>query len=96
VAGEGQSIIEIIAIVLALVGAGEILASQFVSSRLGPQTKLIATVLFWEGIAMLACAGVLYVRQDLSMTTIVSIVALWLAGGAIGLLRGGVFDAPKE
>jgi hypothetical protein len=30
------------------------------------------------------------------MTTIVSIVALWLAGGAVGLLRGGVFDAPKE
>ena len=95
-AGEGPPIIDIIAVVLALIGAGEIVAAQFVSPRLGPQTKLIATVLFWEGIAMLVCAGVLYVRQDLSITTIVSIVALWLAGGAIGLLRGGVFDAPKE
>jgi hypothetical protein len=63
---------------------------------MGPQTRLIATVLFWEGIAMLACAAVLYVRQDLSLTTIVSIVALWLAGGAVGLLRGGMFDAPRE
>jgi hypothetical protein len=96
VSAEGSSIFDIIAIVLALIGAGEILAAQFVAPHQGQRTKLIATLLFWEGIAMLACAGVLYVRQDLSMTTIVSIVALWLAGAAVGLLRGGVFGGPQE
>ena len=95
-ASESVSIVDIVAEVLALIGAGEVFASQIASSRRWPHARLTGAVLFWEGVAVLTCASVLYMRRDFGLATIVSIVALWLAGGAVGLLRGGIFDKPQD
>ena len=45
---------------------------------------------------MFACAGIVYVRQDFGISTLVAMIAIWMAGAAVGLLRAGVFDAPRE
>jgi hypothetical protein len=91
----GPSIFDILAVGLAFAAVGEIVAAQFFANR--PATnKLIPHLLLWEGIAMFACAGVVYIRQDFSIATIVALIAIWMAGAAVGLLRAGVFDAPKE
>ena len=93
----GPSIFDIIAAGLAVAAAGELLAAQYFSTRNNhPQSALIASLLLWEGIAMFACAAILYVRQDFSVATIVSLIAIWMAGAGVGLLRAGVFDAPRE
>ena len=59
----GPSIFDIIAAGLAVLAAGELAASQFFASRPQGQSKLIASLLLWEGIAMFACAAVLFVRR---------------------------------
>lgn len=93
----GLSLIDVVAAGLAMLAAGEIVvAAQFFFGQDKTQNKLIASLLLWEGIAMLACAGVLYVRQDFDVTTIVTVIALWMAGAGIGLLRAGVFDRPAK
>jgi hypothetical protein len=89
---EGASLFDVVSAVLALLAAGELVAARFVAGQDKPRSQFIATLLFWEGIALLGCAAVLYIRQDFDVATIVSLVALWLAGAAVGLLRGGVFD----
>jgi hypothetical protein len=91
----GPSVFDFVAIGLAMAAVGEIVAGQFFATR--PDThKLIPHLLFWEGIAMFACAGVVYIRQDFSVSTIVAIIAIWMAGAAVGLLRAGMFDTPRE
>jgi len=92
----GLSLIDVIAAGLAMLAAGEIVAAQFFFGQGKTQNNLIASLLLWEGVAMLACAGVLYVRQDFDVTTIVTMIALWMAGAGVGLLRAGVFDRPAE
>ena len=92
----GPSIFDIVATGLAVLAFGEVLAARFFAGQDTKQNKLIASLLLWEGVAMLACAGVLYVRQDFSVTTIISLIALWMAGAGVGLVRAGVFDAPRE
>ncbi len=92
----GPSIFDIIAAGLAVLAAGELAASQFFASRPQGQSKLIASLLLWEGIAMFACAAVLFVRRDFDVATIISLIAIWMAGAGVGLLRAGVFDAPRE
>jgi hypothetical protein len=52
--------------------------------------------LMWEGVAMLACAAVVYLRRDFDLATIVAVIAIWMAGAAVGLLRAGVFDSSAE
>lgn len=91
----GLSVFDFVAIGLVMAAIGEIVAGQYFANR--PDThKLISHLLLWEGIAMFACAGVVYVRQDFSISTIVALIAIWMAGAAVGLLRAGVFDAPRE
>jgi hypothetical protein len=92
----GPSIFDIVAAGLAVLALGEVVAARYFAGQPGAQTKLIASVLLWEGVAMLACAAILYVRQDLDVSTIVSIIAIWMAGAGVGLLRAGVFDVPRE
>ena len=91
----GLSIFDFVAIGLAMAAVGEVVAGQFFANKPGTH-KLIPHLLLWEGIAMFACAGVVYVRQDFSLTTIIALIAIWMAGAAVGLLRAGVFDAPSE
>jgi hypothetical protein len=81
---------------LAVLALGEVVAARFFDSQNRAQSKLIASLLLWEGVAMLACAAVVYIRQDFDVSTIVSIVAIWMAGAGVGLLRAGIFDAPPE
>jgi len=81
---------------LAVLALGEVVAARFFDSQDHAQSKLIASLLLWEGVAMLACAAVVYIRQDFDVSTIVSIVAIWMAGAGVGLLRAGIFDAPRE
>jgi hypothetical protein len=81
---------------LAVLALGEVVAARFFDSQDRAQSKLIASLLLWEGVAMLACAAVVYIRQDFDVSTIVSIVAIWMAGAGVGLLRAGIFDAPPE
>jgi len=81
---------------LAVLALGEVVAARFFDSQDRAQSKLIASLLLWEGVAMLACAAVVYIRQDFDVSTIVSIVAIWMAGAGVGLLRAGIFDAPRE
>jgi hypothetical protein len=89
------TVFDFVAIGLAMAAVGEIVAGQFFANR--PDThKLIPHLLLWEGIAMFACAGVVYIRQDFSITTIVALIAIWMAGAAVGMLRAGIFDAPRE
>ena len=92
----GPSIFDIVAAGLAVLALGEVVAARFFDGQDRPHSKLIASLLLWEGVAMLACAAVLYVRQDFDVSTIVSIIAIWMAGAGVGLLRAGVFDAPRE
>jgi hypothetical protein len=81
---------------LALVGIGEIVASRTFSVRQTAQSSLAAALLFWEGLALCAGASILLVRQDFGFSTIVALVAIWMAGAGMGLLRAGIFDAPRE
>jgi hypothetical protein len=92
----GPSIFDIVAAGLAVLALGEVVAARFFDGQNRPQSKLIASLLLWEGVAMLACAAVLYIRQDFDISTIVSIIAIWMAGAGVGLLRAGIFDAPRE
>ena len=94
--GGGFSLIDAVAAGLAMLAAGEIVAAQYFSTQAAARTKLIASLLLWEGVAMLACAAVIYVRRDFDVATIVAIIAIWMAGAAVGLLRAGVFDRPAE
>jgi hypothetical protein len=91
-AGTGLSLFDFIAAGLAVLALGELVAARYFAD----QNKLIASLLLWEGVAMFACAGVLYIRQDFDLSTIVSLIAIWMAGAGVGLLRAGVFDAPPE
>ncbi|MBL9097947.1 MAG: hypothetical protein JNK07_13535 [Alphaproteobacteria bacterium] len=90
------TLFDMIAAGLAVLAAGELVAAQFFAGQNKPQQKLIVSLLVWEGIAMFACAGVIYVRQTFDMATIVSLIAIWMAGAGVGLLRAGVFDGPRE
>ena len=93
---QGISWIDAIAAGLAVLAVAEIVASQ-VFARQRTASTLVASLLLWEGIAMLACAGVIHARQEIfEFATIVSVVAIWMAGAAIGLLRAGIFDPPSE
>lgn len=92
----GITLIDAIAAGLAVMAIGEVAAAQYFASREQGRSKLIASLLLWEGVAMLACAGVLVVRQAFDVSTIVSLIAIWMAGAGVGLLRAGVFDAPPE
>lgn len=92
----GPSIFDILAAGLAVLALGELVAARMFSGQDAKQSKLIASLLLWEGVAMLACAGVIYMRQNFDIATIVSLIALWMAGAGVGLLRAGVFDAPRE
>jgi hypothetical protein len=94
--GEAFSLIDAIAAGLAVLAVGELAAAQFFAGQGKAQSRLIASLLLWEGVAMLACAGVLLVRQEFDVSTIVSLIAIWMAGAGVGLLRAGVFDAPPE
>jgi hypothetical protein len=91
----GLSVFDFIAVGLAMAAVGEIVAGQFFANKPGTH-KLIPHLLLWEGIAMFACAGVVYVRQDFSLTTLIALIAIWMAGAAVGLLRAGVFDPSGE
>jgi uncharacterized membrane protein HdeD (DUF308 family) len=91
----GPSVFDFVAIGLAMAAVGELVAGQFFSNR--PDThKLIPHLLLWEGIAMFACAAVVYIRQDFSVSTLIAMIAIWMAGAAVGLLRAGIFDTPRE
>ena len=91
----GLSLFDFVAVGLAMAAAGEVAAAQFFANRPGTH-KLIPHLLLWEGLAMFACAAIVYIRQDFSVSTIVAMIAIWMAGAAVGLLRAGVFDAPRE
>ena len=92
----GVSLADAVAAGLAVLAAGEFVASRYFDSTKGAQAQLIASLLMWEGIAMLACAGIIWVRQDFGVSTIISLVSIWMAGAGVGLLRAGFFDAPHE
>ena len=72
----GPSIFDIVAAGLAVLALGEVVAARYFSGQSAAQSKLIASLLLWEGVAMLACAGVLFIRQDFTVSTIVSIIAM--------------------
>jgi len=93
---ESDPVFGIFAAVLALAGVGEIVASRASFVATMPRPELVSSLLFWEGVAMIACAAVLYMRQSFDLSTIVAFVAIWLAGAAVGALRAGAFDAPPE
>jgi hypothetical protein len=92
----GPSIFDIVAAGLAVLALGELVAARIFSGQDTKQARLIASLLLWEGVAMLACAAVIYTRQNFDVATIISLIALWMAGAGVGLLRAGVFDAPRE
>ena len=94
--GGAFSLVDAIAAGLAMLAAGELVAAQYFSTHTEARTRLIASLLLWEGVAMLACAAVIYVRRDFDVATIVSIVAIWMAGAGVGLLRAGIFDRQGE
>jgi uncharacterized membrane protein HdeD (DUF308 family) len=91
----GPSVFDFVAIGLAMAAVGEIVAGQFFANR-SDTHKLIPHLLLWEGIAMFACAAVVYIRQDFSVSTLIAMIAIWMAGAAVGLLRAGIFDTPRE
>jgi hypothetical protein len=91
-ADTGLSLFDFIAAGLAVLALGELVAARYFAD----QNKIIASLLLWEGVAMFACAGVICIRQDFDLSTIVSLIAIWMAGAGVGLLRAGVFDAPPE
>ena len=90
------SLIDAVAAGLAMLAAGELVAAQYFATHAEARTKLIASLLLWEGVAMLACAAVIYLRRDFDAATIISIIAIWMAGAGVGLLRAGVFDHPAD
>ena len=91
----GLSVFNVVAIGLAMAGVGEIFAAQFFANRPGTH-KLVPHLLLWEGVAMFACAGVVFIRQSFDLSTIIAVIAIWMAGAAVGLLRAGMFDTPRE
>jgi hypothetical protein len=94
--GQDLFLTDVIAAALAAIAVAEIVASEMLARR-QPMNLLVVSLLFWEGIAMFACASVSYLRQDFfEIATIVSVVAIWMAGAAVGLLRAGVFDPPPK
>ena len=94
--GQAFSLIDAIAAALAAIAVAEIVMAQFLARR-QPMNLLVVSLLFWEGIAMLACASVIYIRQEFfDVATVISVVAIWMAGAAVGLLRAGVFDPPPK
>jgi uncharacterized membrane protein HdeD (DUF308 family) len=92
----GVSLVDAIATGLAVLAAGEIVAAQYFATRVEARTRLIASLLMWEGVAMLACAAVIYYRRDFDAATIVAVIAIWMAGAGIGMVRAGIFDRPAE
>lgn len=85
-----------VAILLALAGIAEMFAARWFAAGEDTRQRLIASLLLWEGFAMFAGAFILHFRQDFSFSTIVALIAIWLAGAGIGLLRSGVLDAWRE
>jgi hypothetical protein len=71
-------------------------AARYFANLNTAQSRLIASLLLWEGFAMFACAFILHFRQEFGVSTIIALVAIWMAGAGIGLLRAGFFDAPRE
>lgn len=92
----GISFADVIAAGLAVVACGEMVAAQYFAMQASAHSRLIASLLLWEGFSMFACAFILHFRQEFSVSTIVALVAIWMAGAGIGLLRAGFFDAPRE
>lgn len=90
------SLADMIAAGLLVLGVGEIVAARFFAAKQSARSSLIAALLFWEGLAMFAGASILIIRQDFGFSTIVALVAIWMAGAGMGLLRAGIFDAPRE
>lgn len=90
------SLSDIIAAGLAVVALGELVAAQYFANQSSVQSRVIASLLLWEGFAMFACAFILHFRQEFGTSTIVALVAIWMAGAGMGLLRAGFFDAPRE
>ena len=90
------SLADIIAAGLVVAGIGELVAARYFATQDAAQSRLIAALLFWEGLAMFACASILHIRQDFGFSTIVALIAIWMAGAGMGLLRAGIFDAPRE
>ncbi len=90
------SLPDIIAAGLTVVAAGEMLAALYFASHPSAQSGLISSLLFWEAIAMFFCAGILHFRQEFGVSTVISLIAIWMAGAGIGLLRAGFFDAPPK
>lgn len=81
---------------LLVAGMGELVAARYFAIQDAGQSRLIAALLLWEGLAMFACALILHIRQDFDFSTIVALIAVWMAGAGMGLLRAGIFDAPRE
>lgn len=90
------SLADAIAAGLAVVALGEMIAARYFAMQNTAQSRLIASLLLWEGFAMFACAFILHFRQEFGVSTIIALVAIWMAGAGIGLLRAGFFDAPRE
>ena len=90
------SLADAIAAGLAVVAFGEMIAARYFAMQDSAQSRIIASLLLWEGFAMLACAFILHFRQEFGFSTIVALIAIWMAGAGIGLLRAGFFDAPRE
>ena len=90
------SLADMIAAGLVVAGIGEIVAARYFAAQETERSRLVAALLFWEGLAMFLCATILHVRQDFDLSTIVALIAIWMAGAGMGLLRAGIFDAPRE
>jgi len=90
------SLADVLAAGLLVVGIGEIVAARFFAAQQSARSGLIAALLFWQGLSMFAGACILIIRQDFDFSTIVALVAIWMAGAGMGLLRAGIFDAPRE
>lgn len=89
-----MSLFDTVALALLAVAVTELIAARIFAAR--PRSKLIASLLLWEGVAMLACAGAVYMRQSFDMQTTIALISIWTAGAAVGLLRGGAFDGPRK
>jgi cell division protein FtsW (lipid II flippase) len=90
------SLADMISAGLVVAGAGELVAARYFAFQEEPRSQLIAALLLWEGLAMFVCATVLHWRQDFGMSTVIALIAIWMAGAGMGLLRAGIFDAPHE
>lgn len=90
------SLADMIAAGLVMAGIGQIAAARYFTAQASERARLLAALLFWEGLAMFLCATILHVRQDFDLSTIVALIAIWMAGAGMGLLRAGIFDAPRE